>query len=138
MKKITRKIVTSFALTTALLGMNLNLVKAETLLISASTSLSGLSLQGNSGGNIDSKGCGFINSNPNHVLNVQERIDYMKVTVQGTGQPTLLIDGPGGRFCALAEGNLAEISGFWNPGAYKIFVGDRTGASHPFTIQFSR
>jgi hypothetical protein len=139
MKTTSKTLLASLLLATASFSVNLDKVKAETVNLIPNSPLSTIVLQGNSSGNLDSKDCGFMNSNPNHILNIQERIDYMRVTVQGQGgQTTLLIDGPAGRFCALATDNIAEISGFWNPGLYKVFVGDRTGTSHPFTIQFSQ
>jgi hypothetical protein len=139
MKTVPKTLLTSLLLTTTLVGINLDQVKAETINLTTNSPLSTIVLNGNSSGSLDSKDCGFINGSPNHVLNIQERIDYMRVTVKGQGgQTTLLIDGPAGRFCALATDNIAEISGFWNPGLYKVFVGDRSGTSHPFTIQFSQ
>ncbi|HHP7231032.1 MAG TPA: hypothetical protein ACFCUY_09250 [Xenococcaceae cyanobacterium] len=100
-------------------------------------------IQGNSGGSVDSKDCGFIGVSPNHVMNISQRIDYMRLTVQADGgQPTLLIieSDTGQRFCALGDrssGLLPEISGFWEPGKYEVYVGDRTGNQYPFTLSIS-
>jgi hypothetical protein len=101
-------------------------------------------IQGLSGGPIDSKGCGFISSSPNHVIKVSQRIDYMRLKVQAVGgQPTLLVIGPkpGDSFCVLGDqlsGFKPEISGVWEPGQYKIYVGDRNGANYQFTLNISR
>lgn len=100
-----------------------------------------LSLQGQSGGPVDSKGCGFIAATPNHAINVTDRLDYLRLNVQANGEPTLLVDGPGGKFCVLADqvsGANPEISGVWMPGRYSIYVGDRTGSQHQYTINISQ
>lgn len=100
-------------------------------------------IQGQSGGSIDSKGCGFIASSPNYVINLSERLDYMRLSVQATGgEPTLLVVGPqsGDTLCALGDevsGFKPEISGVWEPGQYQIFIGDRTGATYQFTLNIS-
>lgn len=100
-------------------------------------------IQGQSGGPVDSKGCGFIASSPNHTLEIDKRIDYMRLTVQSQGgEPTLLVIGPNSSdsFCALADnssGFKPEISGVWEPGIYEIYVGDRSGSSHQFTLDIS-
>lgn len=100
-------------------------------------------IQGQSGGSIDSKGCGFIGNTPNHVMNIEQRIDYMRLTVQASGgQPTLLVLGPnsGDSFCVLgdeASGLKPEISGVWEAGKYQIYVGDRLGNKHQFTLDIS-
>jgi hypothetical protein len=100
-------------------------------------------IQGQSGGSIDSKGCGFIGNVPNHVMNIDQRIDYMRLTVQASGgQPTLLVLGPnsGDSFCVLGDeisGLKPEISGVWEAGKYQIYVGDRLGNKHQFTLDIS-
>ena len=86
---------------------------------------------GTSGGPKDSKDCGYIAGAPNLQVQLTQQFTYLRFTVQGAGQPTLLIEGPGGRFCGLGK---PEIVGLWKPGLYKIYVGDRTQAQHPFTL----
>jgi hypothetical protein len=119
-----------------------NSVQSQTLDISRSTN-AGMNLSGTSGGSVDSKGCGFISQSPSQVINVVDRLDYLRMRVQANGgQPTLLIKGPGkgDRFCALADGlssNNPEISGVWEPGTYYIFVGDRSGSQHPYNLSIS-
>lgn len=118
-------------------------VSGQTLDISRSTN-AGMNLSGTSGGSVDSKGCGFISQSPSQVINVTERIDYLRLRVQSNGgQPTLLVKGPskGDQFCALADGlssNNPEISGVWEPGTYYIYVGDRSGSRHPYTLNISK
>ncbi|MDJ0636000.1 MAG: hypothetical protein QNJ34_22635 [Xenococcaceae cyanobacterium MO_188.B29] len=101
------------------------------------------SIQGRTGGPIDSKGCGYIASSPNHVINLPKRVDYMRLTVQASGgQPTLLVKGPSSKdsFCVLgdaASGFKPEMSGVWEPGKYQIYIGDLTGKNHQFTLNIS-
>jgi hypothetical protein len=100
-------------------------------------------IQGQSGGPIDSKGCGFIANTPNYVINLPQRLDYMRLSVQTNGgEPTLLVIGPnsGDSLCALGDrvsGFKPEISGVWEPGEYQIFIGDRTGSNYQFTLNIS-
>lgn len=100
-------------------------------------------IRGQSGGSADSQGCGFISNSPSYEMNLENRIDYMRFTVQADGgQPTLLVIGPnsGDSFCVLGDrvsGLNPEISGVWEPGYYQIYVGDRTGDRHQFTMDIS-
>ncbi|MGV2828831.1 hypothetical protein [Myxosarcina sp. GI1(2024)] len=99
-------------------------------------------IRGQSGGTIDSKGCGFIANTPNYTLSIAQRVDYMRLKVQASGgQPTLLVLGPkpGDRFCILGEasGLQPEISGVWEAGRYQIYVGDRLGENYQFTLDIS-
>ena len=100
-------------------------------------------VQGRTGGPINSKGCGYIASSPNHVINIPKRVDYMRLTVQASGgQPTLLVKGPSSKdsFCVLgdaASGFKPEMSGVWEPGKYKVYIGDLSGKNHPFTLNIS-
>jgi hypothetical protein len=101
-------------------------------------------IKGQSGGLVDSKGCGFISETPNYTMNLPDRVDYMRLTVETSGgEPTLLVLGPksGDRFCVLgdrASGLKPEISGVWEAGEYQIYIGDRVGGkNHPFTLDIS-
>ncbi len=102
-----------------------------------------LSIQGNSGGSINSKDCGFIASSPHHTMRLNQRMGYMRLTVNARGgQPTLLVVEPktGRRFCALGDqrsGLLPEISGSWEPGEYQVYVGERTRNRYKFTLRIS-
>jgi hypothetical protein len=99
-----------------------------------------MTLSGQSGGSVSTPDCGKISATPNHVLNIAERIDSMTVRVQATGgQPTLLVDGPDGRFCAVTTGgNQPEIPGLWMPGQYKIYVGDLSGGQYAYSISIAQ
>jgi hypothetical protein len=100
-------------------------------------------IKGKTGGTIDSKDCGYIDSKPNHVLNLMESSDYLRVSLQTNGgEPTLLILGPGAqdRFCILGDrhsGVNPELSGVWESGKYLIFVGERSNSQYSFTLNIS-
>ena len=98
-------------------------------------------IKGRTGGNVDSKNCGFVAPKPSYTMSLSQRMDYMRMFVDAQGgQPTLLIVGPktNDRFCVLGDsgtGLKPEISGVWEPGNYSVYVGDRYGEQHPFTLQ---
>jgi hypothetical protein len=100
-------------------------------------------IQGNTGGGINSQDCGYIGSQPNHVLNLMQKVDYLRVNLQTNGgEPTLLILGPGAqdRFCVLGDrssGVNPELAGVWEAGKYLIYVGDRSNSQHSFTLNIS-
>ena len=100
-------------------------------------------IKGQSGGSTDSQGCGFIAASPNYKMNLEERIDYMRLTVRADGgQPTLLVLGPNSEdsFCVLGDeisGLKPEISGVWEAGNYEVYVGDRSGGQHQFVLDIS-
>ena len=100
-------------------------------------------IKGLSGGSNNTQGCGYIPNDPSYEMNLETRIDYLRFTVRADGgQPTLLAIGPnsGDSFCVLGDrvsGLNPEISGVWEPGYYQIYVGDRTGSQHQFTLDIS-
>ncbi|MGD1918715.1 MAG: hypothetical protein ACFCAD_07385 [Pleurocapsa sp.] len=100
-------------------------------------------IEGQSGGFVDSQGCGFIADSPNHRMNLSHRVDYMRLTVKADGgQPTLLVLGPNSNdsFCVLGDeisGLQPEISGVWEAGNYEIYIGDRSRSQHKFFLNIS-
>jgi hypothetical protein len=97
-----------------------------------------VNLSGVSGGDKKDGGCaGFIAKTPNHSLQVTEDSN-LRFTLQGAGQPTLLIVGSQGQTVCVQADSLAkgkiEIPGRWTKGNYSIFVGDRTTARSPYTL----
>ncbi|WP_071189327.1 hypothetical protein [Trichormus sp. NMC-1] len=97
-------------------------------------------VNGTSGGNVKSN-CGDITTAPNQVIKVKEPLPYLRLTVESQGKPTLLIDGPGGRFCVMADnysGNKPEQSGFWQVGQYSIYIGDLSQQQYPYTLSISQ
>jgi hypothetical protein len=99
---------------------------------------SGQSVSRGSSGGSQSSQCGFIASSPNEVVRVTGGNASLRFTVQSEGQPTLLIQGPGGRNqCVMADSysdGTIEVPGVWEQGTYSVFVGDRDQASHPYTL----
>lgn len=85
--------------------------------------------------------CGNISTTPNHVIRVTESLPYLRITAKGAGQPTLLIDGNGGRFCVMADSSnrgQAELSGLWQPGDYSVSVGNLSQRQFSYTIEVSQ
>lgn len=120
----------------------LNMLDGNTF-TSAAFAQANQTIEGQSGGSSDSQGCGFISDRPNYEMDLKQRVDYMRFTVQTDGgQPTLLVLGPNPNdsFCILGDevsGLKPEISGVWEAGSYKIYVGDRNGDRHKFTLNIS-
>lgn len=100
-----------------------------------------LNISGVSGGRNNSGDCGFISQAPNHVIQVTQDLPYWRIAVQTAGAPSLMIQGPRGRFCVLpanaAAGNV-EFSGYGDKGTYTIFVGDRSQGQHPYSLSISQ
>ncbi|MER3432622.1 MAG: hypothetical protein C4288_04130 [Leptolyngbya sp. ERB_1_1] len=97
-----------------------------------------ISLSGTSGGTKKDPGCaGYISDRPNHTVQVTTDSN-LKFTLQGSGEPTLLITGAQGQtFCVqadrLSKGKV-EIPGRWTKGSYSVFVGDRAQGRNPYTL----
>ena len=123
-------------------GVHPSPLNAETLLIGRNLATDPLLVTGQSGGSVESDDCGFIGQEPHHVLRVTERVNYLRVTLKADqGEPTLLVDGPDGRFCVVADSlspDHPEISGVWLPGDHKIYVGDSTEGGNQFTLEISQ
>jgi len=100
-----------------------------------------LNISGVSGGPNNSGDCGFVSQAPNHVIQVTQDLPYWRIAVQTAGAPSLMIQGPRGRFCVLpanaATGNV-EFSGYGDKGTYTIFVGDRSQGQHPYSLSISQ
>jgi hypothetical protein len=100
-----------------------------------------LVVRGTSGGSQASKNCGMIAATPNVVVNLSENFNYLRFSVQGAGQPTLLIQAPNGSSCVQADnfsGGKIEAPGYWEKGSYSIYVGDRAGGQHPYTLTITQ
>ncbi|MEC4816481.1 MAG: hypothetical protein SAK29_24920 [Scytonema sp. PMC 1069.18] len=128
------------ALAISLILASTNVAKADVVPISSNFQPDPLVVNGTSGGNRESD-CGNISTQPNQVLKITEALPYLRLTVESSGKPTLLINGPGGRFCVLADnysGGKPEISGFWQPGEYSLYVGDLSKGQHNYTLSISQ
>lgn len=143
MKSFIPNVINSIILTAVILLASPEKGESNSVTIDVKIDNKEQTVSGQTGGEIDSKGCGFIAKSPNHVMTLPERIDYMRLTVKAAGgQPTLLVLGPnsGDSFCVLGDdisGLNPEISGVWEPGKYQIYVGDRVGKNYQFTLNIS-
>jgi hypothetical protein len=102
-----------------------------------------IAISGNSGGTKASD-CGNLPTQPSQELQVTDRFvqesGYLRLAVEAAGDPTLLIEGPTGRFCILAnkdEKKGPEMAGRWLPGTYRVYVGDRKAGSVPYKLSIS-
>ncbi|MCU0547200.1 MAG: hypothetical protein MUE44_34420 [Oscillatoriaceae cyanobacterium Prado104] len=100
-----------------------------------------LTVSGVSGGPNNSGDCGFVAPAPSHVIEIAQDLPYWRISLQTAGAPSLMVQGPRGRFCVLpasaAAGNV-EFSGYGDKGTYVIFVGDRAGGQHPYALSISQ
>lgn len=97
-------------------------------------------ISGQSGGPNNSGDCGYISNSPNLIFQATENLPFLRIRVQTQGVPTLLVQGPTGRFCVLpdtAGSGMIDMSGFANKGTYSVFIGDRAQGQHPFTLIIS-
>jgi hypothetical protein len=99
-------------------------------------------VNGTSGGTQKDKSCaGYIAASPNHTVQVMEDSNLL-FRLQSSGQPALLIRSATGQdFCVPADsfsGGKVEIPGRWSRGKYLVFVGDRAGGQHSYTLSISR
>lgn len=119
---------------------NFQLVKADVVQIERDFQPDPLTLSGKSGGT-EKSNCGSISATPSQVLQVAESLPYLRLTVESEGKPTLLIDGPEGRFCVLGDSysqEKPEISGYWQAGEYSLYIGDSSNQQHDYTLSISQ
>lgn len=128
------------AVVISLILTNINSAQAELVQINSKFQPDPLTVTGESGGTVKSN-CGNITASPNQVIKVTEALPYLHITVEGAGQPTLLVEGPGGKFCVLPDKysqHKPEISGFWQAGTYSVYVGDLSPGQHNYTLSISQ
>ncbi len=128
------------ALAMSLVFTEANLAQTPTIQINRSFQPDPLILKGKSGGTVKSN-CGNITTEPNQVIQVTESLPYLRLTVESQGKPTLLIDGPGGRFCVMADsysGGKPELSGYWQAGKYSLYVGELSQRDYSYTVSISQ
>ncbi len=68
---------------------------------------------------------------------------FLKFALEAPGAPVLVLDGPAGRFCSLGDSRSEqnqnpEVSGYWLPGTYRVYVGDREQGNHPYTLSINK
>ncbi|BBD66420.1 hypothetical protein NIES4072_63110 [Nostoc commune NIES-4072] len=139
MKTLRLLTIVPTALAMSLVFAQTNLAQTPTIQINRNLQADPLILKGKSGGTVKSN-CGNITTEPNHVIQVTESLPYLRLTVESEGKPTLLIDGPGGRFCVMADkysGGKPELSGFWQAGTYLLFVGEQSPEKPNFNYTLS-
>ena len=100
-----------------------------------------IEFRGQSGGR-QASACGNINPNAGQIVRVTESFASLDFEVQSQGNYTLLIKGPSGfQECVFAhnyDGGVIKSPGLLNQGEYRVFVGDRNGESHPYTLSISQ
>ncbi len=96
-----------------------------------------LELTGQTGGP-EASACGNIDPRASQTIKVTESFTSLNFQVESEGDFTLLITGPNGfRECVLADnstGGGIEAPGLLTEGEYQVFVGDRKGERHPYTL----
>ncbi|MEM1391685.1 MAG: hypothetical protein AAF757_05665 [Cyanobacteria bacterium P01_D01_bin.116] len=124
----------------SLILANFQPVKAEVLKIERDFQPDPLTISGKSGG-FEKSNCGNISATPSQVIEVSESLPYLRLTVESKGKPTLLIDGPEGRFCVLGDSyseEKPEISGYWQAGNYLLYIGNLSNEQHNYTLSISQ
>lgn len=121
---------------------SITLVSSQPLPITPDFKPDPLVLTGTSGGAKDSQGCGKIGEDPNHIIRLSSNFKYLRFSLEGEGEPTLLIESPSGsRSCVLYDstaGGKIQSSGFWEMGTYLIYIGDRSGQKHSYTLSITQ
>jgi hypothetical protein len=140
MKTLKLFTVVPAVLAMSLVFTNVTLALTPLLVIKPNSQAEPLIVNGKSGGENKSN-CGNIADTPNQVIQITDPLPYLRLTVESPGKPTLLIDGPGGRFCVLADsysGGKPEISGYWEKGNYSIYVGQLSQSQYNYSLSFSQ
>jgi hypothetical protein len=125
---------------TSLLFNQANLAQTPVIQINQNLPIDTLVVNGTSGGTVPSN-CGNITAQPSQVIKVTESLPYLRLTVESQGKPTLLINGPGGRFCVLADNysdNKTELAGFWELGQYSLFIGNLSPGQFTYHLSISK
>jgi hypothetical protein len=127
------------ALAMSLLLSDANLAQTPANVISANLNSDPVVFNGQSEASVKSN-CGHIPAKASQVIQVPKSLPYLRVTVESKGQPTLLIDGPGGKFCVLADSSegKAELAGYWESGEYSFYVGDIAQRQVNYTLSISQ
>jgi hypothetical protein len=124
----------------SLLFNQANLAQTPVIQINKNLPTDPLVINGTSAGTVPSN-CGNITTQPSQVIQVTESLPYLRLTVEGQNNPTLLIDGPGGRFCVLADNysdNKPELAGFWQLGQYSLYIGNLSPGQHTYKLSISK
>jgi hypothetical protein len=117
-----------------------NLAQTPSIQITYNPKAPPVVLNGKSGGSTSSN-CGNIPSKPSQVIEVKESLPRLRLTVESTGKPTLLVNGPGGSFCVMSDnysGTKPEMSGYWQPGIYLVYIGESSPTQHNYKLSISQ
>lgn len=128
------------ALAMILASTEANLAQVPSIQIGRKLSSDPLVIRGQSDDSVKSN-CGHVGNTPNQIIRVTEALPYLRLTVEGPGKPTLSINGPGGRFCVLADsysGSKAEMSGYWQPGDYTLHIGNLSPGKYNYNLLISK
>ncbi|MEA5616384.1 hypothetical protein VB711_00810 [Cronbergia sp. UHCC 0137] len=140
MKALRLFTIVSPALAMSLVFSQVNLAQTPKIEISRNLANDPIIINGESLQTVPSN-CGNITPIPNQVIKVTESLPYLRLTVESKGNPTLLVDGPGGRFCLLPDdysGQKPELSGYWQAGEYSLYVGDLSEKKYSYTLSISQ
>ncbi|MDZ8187333.1 MAG: hypothetical protein RMX96_21105 [Nostoc sp. ChiSLP02] len=140
MKTFSLLTIVPTALAIALVLNEANLANTPQIKINRNFQPDPLVLNGQSGGSVKSN-CGNISTAPNQIIEVTESLPYLRLTVESQGKPTLLIDGPGGKFCVQPDnysGDKPELSGYWQAGKYSLSVGELSGQQYNYVLSISQ
>ena len=140
MKTLRLLTIVPIALAMSLILTEANLAQTPQIQINRNFQPDPLVLNGKSGGSVKSK-CGNITTTPNQIIQVKESLPYLRLTVETQGKPTLLIDGPGGRFCVQPDsysGGKPELSGYWEAGTYSLYVGELSQQQYNYILSISQ
>lgn len=82
---------------------------------------------------------GYFDDKPDHILNLTSKFDYLKLQVQSPQDTTLIVSGPGGKWCNDDfEGKNPGIVGEWSQGTYQIWIGSYQKDIYlPYTINIT-
>ncbi|MEL7008873.1 MAG: hypothetical protein AAGM29_09730 [Cyanobacteria bacterium J06588_4] len=67
---------------------------------------------------------GYVNSQPNHLLQIKSLLEFMRLEVASPTDTTLLVQGAGGVWCNDDSSSANPmIEGAWQQGSYRVWVG---------------
>ena len=82
---------------------------------------------------------GFLDREPDHIINLTSYFHYLRLQVESPEDTTLVIRGPGGTWCNDDyEGQNPGIAGQWLSGTYGIWIGSYTQSKYyPYIIRLT-
>ncbi|MEM8721983.1 MAG: hypothetical protein AAGE84_22260 [Cyanobacteria bacterium P01_G01_bin.39] len=124
---------------------------ANTISINPQGMTQSLAIQGTSGGSIVAQEVaqtkntatgfcnGYVNSQPNHLLNIESFAPYLRLEIASDADTTIIIKGPGGVWCNDDSDDANPmIEGQWQSGLYQVWVGSyQVNSSHDYQIRIN-